>query len=275
MRKHVFITGASSGIGWATTKALLAAGYEVWATVRTSDDEARLRETMTGALHVVQLDVRDAASIHAAKRRVEMETNALHALINNAGIVATGPMEAVPAASLRNVFQVNVEGVLAVSQAFLPLLRERQGRLVQVSSVGARNTLPFAGAYCASKHALTAISDAMRMELRPWGIKVILVEPGSVATPIWTKGATRAPYLETPEVNALYREAMLAMQSKVASVAKRGIPAERVAEFIVAAISAKRPRTRYVVGPMAHVRLLLQKLPDRLRDAILLRQLTR
>ena len=181
-------------------------------------------------------------------------------------------MEFIPLDSLRRQLEVNVIGQLAVAQAFMPLLRQAKGRIVNVGSVGGLNVLPFAGAYSASKFALEALTDALRMELKASGIDVSIIEPASVATPIWTKGTAQ---VLPEEAEALYGTGVRAMKAAVESVASQGIAADVVARVIHHALTARRPRTRYLVGRMAYVRALLQKLPDRLRDRLFLRRLTK
>ncbi len=226
------------------------------------------------ALRTLLLDVTDLDAIHAAVARVEAVVGeaGLNALVNNAGIVEPGPLEFIALDSLRRQLEVNVTGQLAVTQAFLPSLRRARGRIVNVGSVGGVNVLPFAGAYSASKFALEALTDALRMELKASGIAVSIVEPGSVATPIWTKGTSQTV---PAEAEALYGAGVRAMQAAVKDVASQGISPDVVARVIHHALTARRPRTRYLVGRMAYLRAFLQKLPDRLRDKILLRRLTK
>lgn len=251
-----------------------ARGMEVFATVRREADGAALAADASPRLRTLYLDVTKPDSIREAVGAVEGAVGeaGLGGLVNNAGIVEPGPLECIDLDSLRRQLEVNVTGQVAVTQAFLPLLRRARGRIVYVGSVGGINVLPFAGAYCASKFALEALTDALRMELAPWGIDVSIIEPGSVATPIWTKGAER---MLPDDAEALYGAATEVMRAAVEKTAAQGIPAERVARVIHHALTARRPKTRYLVGQMAYVRAFLQKLPDRLRDRILLRRLTR
>ena len=269
----IFITGASTGIGYATALDLDRRGVRVFATVRREADGRALAAEASPQLRVLYLDVTDAEAIRRAAAEVDAAVGeaGLDGLVNNAGVVETGPIEFVSLDALRRQLEVNVTGQVAVTQAFLPLLRRARGRIVNVGSVGGLNVLPFAGAYCASKFALEAVTDALRMELREWGIEVVLIEPGSVATPIWTKGAGK---ILSDEAIAMYGAGLQAMKKAVEATASQGIAPEVVAGVIYKALTARRPRTRYLVGRMAYVRALVQKLPDRLRDTLLLRRLT-
>ena len=257
-RGAVVVTGASSGIGWATALALAHGGWLVFAGVRRGADGEALLATAgaIGAgtlLRPVELDVTDEGSVARAAGEVGAEVGRrgerLVGLVNNAGIAVAGPVEEVPLARLREVLEVNVVGAVAMTQALLPLLRAGRGRIVNVSSVSGRIASPFLGAYAASKFALEALSDALRVELMPWGLAVVLVEPGPVATPIWGKGAALAeedragigddspyaPYLE--RVRAAFGDG-----------AMRGITPEEVAAVIARALSVPRPRARYPMG---------------------------
>ena len=272
--RTVLITGASTGIGRATALYLDRRGFDAFATVRREEDGAALSAEASPRLRVLFLDVTDSDAIQKVVAEVEavVDEAGLDGLVNNAGIVEPGPLEFIALDSLRRQLDVNVTGLLAVTQAFLPVIRRATGRIVNVGSVGGLNVLPFAGAYSASKFALEALTDALRMELKASGIAVSIIEPASVATPIWTKGTSR----ELPEeAEALYGEGVRAMQAKVKNVASQGIAADVVARVIHHALTARRPRTRSLVGRMAYVRALLQKLPDRLRDRLLLRRLTK
>ncbi len=270
----VFITGTSSGIGYVTALDLDRRGFRVFATVRREQDGKALAVEASPQLRVLYLDITDADAIGRAAAEVEATVGeaGLDGLVNNAGVVEPGPMEFVSLDSLRRQLEVNVTGQVAVTQAFLPLLRRARGRIVNIGSVGGLNVLPFAGAYCASKFALEAVTDALRMELKAWGIEVVLIEPGSVATPIWTKGAGKIP---SEDANALYGAGIRAMKTAVEATASQGISPDVVARVIHKALTARRPRTRYLVGRMAYARALVQKLPDRLRDKLLLRRLTK
>jgi NAD(P)-dependent dehydrogenase (short-subunit alcohol dehydrogenase family) len=269
----VVVTGASSGIGEACALRLAGAGWRVLAGMRAAADGDRLRER---GLEPVTLDVTDAASIVAAAER--LGDGGLHGLVNNAGIAVSMPLEFLPLDELRRQLEVNLVGQLAVTQAFLPCLRRVRGRIVNIGSIAGRSSLPFLGAYAASKHALEAVTDALRVELRPFGIDVAIVEPASIATPIWTKGGENVQRLLQglpPDVLTLYGERMTAFRSAAAAAAQRAEPADDVAKAVEHALTADRPKTRYVVGRDARRRSRLERLPDRLRDRVYERLLLR
>jgi NAD(P)-dependent dehydrogenase (short-subunit alcohol dehydrogenase family) len=255
----VVVTGASTGIGRETARTLAAHGFEVFGTVRRPADAEGLRAD--GATPVL-MDVTDGASIQAARRSVTaaLGTRPLVGLVNNAGVPAAGPLEFLPLEELRHVLEVNVIGVVAVTQAFLPDLRQSSGRIVNMSSVSGRIAMPFAGPYAASKFALEALSDALRRELIASGVKVIVIEPGSVRTPIWDKAAAPESlerYRDTPYAGAL----PLVRQQALAGVQK-GLPPSAVAAAVVQALTATRPPTRIVVVKRQLRFKLIQMLPD-------------
>ena len=261
------MTGASSGIGEASALRLARNGWRVLAGVRKAGDAPEGTEE-------VLLDVTDEEQVRGAAARVDE----LHALVNNAGIAIASPLEAIPLDELRRQLEVNVVGQVAVTQALLPQLRRARGRVVFVGSIAGRSALPFLAAYAASKHALEAISDSLRMELSPWGIHVAVVEPGSIATPIWSKGAATAEEIQArvPESTlALYAERVAAFRRAAAAAGRRGQPVERVAEVVEHALTADRPKTRYLVGRDAKLRAGFERLPDRWRDRVYERVLLR
>lgn len=286
----VLVTGASKGIGAACTLRLAAEGFRVYAGVRSEADGAALRSRAGDGVSPVFLDVTDAGQIDAAAARIGNETGGrgLHALVNNAGIAVAGPLEFLPVDELRRQLEVNVIGQLAVTQACLPLLRRarsaaagndrRAGRIVFMSSVAGRSSLPFTGAYAASKFAIEAAADALRVELRPFGLAVILVEPGVITTPIWdTAARAGARNIERMPAAATehYGATLAALRERVAR-GMRGLPAERVADVVASALTVRRPRTRYVIGASSRARLMAEAiLPDRTRDWLLARILRR
>lgn len=275
MRGAVVITGASSGIGAACARHLDQLGFTVWAGVRRKTDGDALARAASPRLRVVMLDVTDPMSIAEAGRAIAEGTSGsgLAALVNNAGISVAGPLELLPLAEVRTQFEVNVIGALAVTQVLLPSLRLARGRIVNISSIAGLAATPFLGAYCGSKFALEAMSDALRMELAPWGIAVSLVEPGAIQSQIWqraTMSATRVLGEVAPEALALYAEPLGRMQKVIAGAAARAIPADAVAHTVARALTASRPRTRYLVGTDARFRALLKRiLPDRAQDRLL------
>jgi NAD(P)-dependent dehydrogenase (short-subunit alcohol dehydrogenase family) len=270
-RGTVLITGASSGIGEATARHLASLGFEVLAGVRKDADGERLAGDSITAL---KIDVADQASIDAAAASV---TTPLAGLVNNAGVAITGPLEYLPIEELRRQLEINVIGQVAVTQAFLPRIREGRGRIVNISSIGGRVALPLAGPYAASKFAIEAISDSLRRELRPWGIHVAAVEPGAVATPIWDKGTAAANDLmaDMPaEVNDRYGEVIEALRGEAARLGREGVDPLEVAKAVERALTASRPKTRYLVGRDAKIRARAAKImPDRMMDAAIGRAL--
>ncbi len=271
----VVITGASSGIGEACALYLDQLGYRVFAGVRRPEDGEAVKARASMRLTPVLLDVTDAASIHQAAEtvRAAIGTAGLAGLVNNAGIGVGGPLEVVSLEDLRKQFEVNVIGQVAVTQAFLPLLRQGRGRIVNIGSIAGLAATPFIGPYSASKFALEALTDVMRLELRAWGIHVSIVEPGAVASRIWDKGRQRAIQLEaaaSPEAKALYGEAVAGVREAIARAERRAIPSRAVAKAVAHALRAARPKTRYLVGLDARLRALLAAwLPDRVQDWLL------
>lgn len=271
----VVITGASSGIGAACARHLDQLGFTVWAGVRRQADGDALVRAASPRLRVVMLDVTDPISIAEAGRAIAEGTSGsgLAALVNNAGISVAGPLELLPLADVRTQFEVNVIGALAVTQALLPSLRLARGRIINISSIAGLAATPFLGAYCGSKFALEAMSDALRLELAPWDIAVSLVEPGAIQSQIWqraTMSATRTLGEVPPESLALYAQPLGRMQKVIAGAAARAIPADAVARTVARALTASRPRTRYLVGKDARFRALLKRiLPDRAQDRLL------
>lgn len=217
----------------------------------------------------VLLDVTDPAAIVAAASRVEK----LDGLVNNAGIVVASPLEYLPLDELRRQLEVNVVGQLAVTQAVLEPLRAARGRIVNITSIGGRFASPFLGPYVASKFAMEGMSDSLRRELRPFGIDVAIIEPGSIATEIWDKGQRDASALlegMSPRARELYGKRLGRAQKLARRTAGHAIPPDRAARAIEHALTASRPRTRYVVGADARIQLLLERaLPDRWLDRLL------
>jgi NAD(P)-dependent dehydrogenase (short-subunit alcohol dehydrogenase family) len=278
-RGAVVVTGASTGIGRATALHLETLGFDVFAGVRREADGERLASDCSGWVTPVICDVTDPAAIESVAQRVggELGDTGLHGLVNNAGIAQPAPIEIMPIDALREQLEVNVVGHVAVTQALLPLIRRARGRIVNISSVGGRVASPALGAYSASKFAIEALSDAMRMELHPWGIRVSVIEPGSISTEIWRRGGEAADStLERvpDDKRALYAELIAAVRKLAQRTADRAISPEKVAERVAHALTARRPRTRYVVGTDARVQIALDRvLPDRGFDAVVRRML--
>ncbi len=267
----MIVTGASTGIGRASAEALLRAGYRVAACVRKEKDFWQAE-----GLTPVILDVCDAKSIEAAIARLKKDLDSatrVH-LVNNAGIAVSGPIEGVPVAKWREQFEVNVFGLVAVSQAFMPWIRQSRGRLVNISSISGRATSPFLGPYSASKFAVEAISDAMRRELARFGVTVVVIEPGPIATPIWEKNFSK---LEAelaalgPKMVELYGPEMRRFAEMAQDSARDAVPVESVSRIVLKAIQLEKPRTRYVVGKSglpAQV-MMADFLPDRWLDSMI------
>jgi len=276
--RAVLITGASSGIGEACAIHLDRLRFKVFAGVRKEADAEALRHKSSGNLTPIILDVTDENSIAAAVKLIETELgeSGLYGLVNNAGIVVSGPLEFLPIAELRNQFEINVTGQIAVTQAFLPLIRKSSGRIINIGSVSGLTSSPLIGPYSASKYALEALTDALRMELLPWGIEVVIIEPSAIATPIWNKSLSAADELEkslSPQANQYYGKYMTGMRRFARSSAKNGAPVMEVARVVEQALVSPKPKTRYKVGKGIRFSLLFQRLPDRLRDHLTMSQL--
>ncbi len=272
----VVVTGASTGIGKAAALLLARSGYVVYAGVRRDEDGAALAcEAGEGAqLRPLMLDVTDPEHVSTAAERVAAELNGrpFSGLVNNAGIAVAAPLEFIPIEDLRLQFEVNVVGQVAMSQAFLPLLRRDGGRLVFVGSVSGLVSTRMLGAYAASKFALEAVADAFRRELLPHGVRVCLVEPGRISTPIWDKslaeGMERMSVM-APEVRDYYGELIEELTDGARTATVNGAPPDAVARAVLRAVSARRTRTRYFVGADAHlVNVLRRVVSDPLLDRL-------
>jgi NAD(P)-dependent dehydrogenase (short-subunit alcohol dehydrogenase family) len=276
--RSVVVTGASTGIGKACALRLDREGWRVFATVRKASDAATLRAEGSAHLTPLLMDVTDAASIAAMATLVREAVGdaGLQGLVNNAGMATGGLLEVVDLNELRRVMEVNVVGQLAVTQPLIPLLRRGRGRVVMMSSISGRSALPLVGLYSASKHALEAITDALRLELHPWDIHVVSIQPGTIATPIWEKTLAFAEGVmpSYPEATKrLYGPLIDAMLHRLRHV--KGASVDSVADAVAHALTAARPRTRYVVGRDARLGIWLTRLPDRWRDRLILQALPR
>lgn len=274
--RAVVITGAGSGIGEACARRLGALGFHIFAGLHSGGDAEVGEAAPAGPVQPFTLDVTDAAAIAAAVDLVRSAVGdeGLAGLVNNAGIAVAGPLEFLPVEALERQMAVNVVGPMAVTRAFLPLIRQGKGRIVNIGSVSGRVALPFLGPYAASKFALRALTDSLRVELRPSGVPVSLVEPASVATGIWEKGVAGAEEWRKgypPEAEARYGRGMDAAVAQARRTAEHGIAPERVAAAVVAALTDARPRAHYLVAPPSRrvVTRLLGVLPTELRDAFL------
>lgn len=280
--KSILVTGASTGIGRAATLALLAEGFQVFAAVRNAQDGESLRAaTPAGSasrLETLELDVTREEQIRAAVALIESRIGGrgLWGLFNNAGISVSGPIEFVPLERFRHQFEVNVLGQVAVTQACLPLLRKARGRIVNTGSIAGFFAAPALAPYSMSKYAMESFSDALRRELRPWGIEVSLLEPGAIATEIWRKGlssseeTTRHPpagLLET------YGGLIAGLRGAAQRAASGASPVDLVTRAVLHAFTSARPKTRYRMGSGAASRKFLSRLPDRWADSLVARSL--
>jgi NAD(P)-dependent dehydrogenase (short-subunit alcohol dehydrogenase family) len=273
--RAVVVTGASSGIGRASAMKLARSGFRVFAGVRKEEDAEALEEAApAGRLTPLFIDVTDEHLVAAAASTVEeaVGDEGIAGLVNNAGIGEAWPLEYVPLEEFRRQFEVNVFGHLAVTQAFLPLIRAATGRIVNIGSVGGRITMPFAGTLSAPRRALVAVNDALRMELYPWSIHVVLIEGGSISTRAVDKleAAAEATIDRLPAAGrARYADAYRTAVARAVARTRAGSPPEVVAEAVFRALTEPTPKTRYPVGADARVLLVLPEvLPDRFLDRL-------
>lgn len=269
--RSVVVTGASTGIGRATTAALVAARFHVWATVRRPDDAAGLRAEHGDAVTTLLVDITDDDAVRAAGERV-LAAGPLYALVNNAGAALPGPLEHLPLDVLRRQLDVNLVAQLAVTQAMLPALRTsrdagQDARIVMIGSIAGRVAGPVLGAYSAAKSGLVGLAGSLRAELAPSGIRVLLVEPGAIATPIWSRGEAAGQAVAdamTPEALARYRAQIDRALANARRSAVRGAPPERVAHAVVRALLDRNPAPRRVVGRDARIAAaMVRALPHR------------
>lgn len=275
--KTIFITGTTTGIGLAAARKLDSMGWRVFAGALPSEDTSALRQNTSERLTVIPIDITQPEMIAAAVEtvRAAVGEGGLNALHNNAGYAQTGPIEFVSLEALRRQFEVNVFGHVAVTQAFLPLLRAGKGRIVNTVSVLGRVVLPFTGAYSMSKFALEAFTDALRLELAPWQIPVIAIEPASVNTPFFDKAAESFNALgdHAAQAAALYGGSLTASADLSAQMRGRAQTPEQIADVIAEALTVERPKTRYLIGREARLLAFFARwLPDGRRDKAILRQ---
>lgn len=269
MKKNVLITGASTGLGRSVALSLAASGWRVFAGIRKGADGKALTAAAEGELIPVRLDVAKQDSVVAGIEQVRADTGGeLHGLINNAGVYLGGPLELMQPEEIEQTFAVNVTGLLFVTRACLPMLRAAQGRIINISSISGLIAMPGVSVYAASKHGVEAITDSLRVELDPFGVKVIAVEPGGIKTPIWEKGAARDAAMpddaETTALRELYAPLVKLLQKLNARPG--GLPPEDVAAVVIDALESSRPKNRYLVGKDAKSLSLLGRLPVVLRD---------
>jgi NAD(P)-dependent dehydrogenase (short-subunit alcohol dehydrogenase family) len=276
--QSVVITGASTGIGWATAKLLLDRGFRVFGSVRKPADADRLRSEFGANFTPLLFDVTDEAAVLAAAREVRaaLAGETLTGLVNNAGIAVAGPVLELPADQFRRQMEVNVIGPIIATQAFGPLLgsdptlKGRKGRIVMISSVAGKNGNPLASAYSASKHAIEGLSESLRREMMLFGIDVIIVAPGAVKTPIWSKAdeVDISGYRNSPFFPALEN-----VRKFMTQLGETGLPAEKIAEVIATALTSAAPKVRYQISPDPMRHLMMAVLPKRMIDRVIAKRL--
>ena len=274
--KAVLVTGTSSGIGKSIALHLDRLGYKVYAGVRKHTDGEEIKKQSSLNLQPVIIDVTDEKSILSAKEIIENEIQHYSslALVNNAGVAIGSPVETQPASLLRFEMEVNYFGVLAVIQKFLPVLREKNGRIINISSISGKSSMPFNGTYCASKSALEAITDALRLELKPWNISISNILPGNIKTEIWEKAITdidRRAAEWKPEAIKLYGPTIDFMKDNIRKI--KGSKPDMISKAVEKILKSGNPKTRIYIGENVWLFYLLEKLPTVLRDWLILSQL--
>ncbi len=277
--QSVVITGVSTGIGWGITKVLIQNGYRVFGSVRKAEDAERLSKEFGANFIPLIFDVTDEAAVKASADSVrgQLQGEKLFGLVNNAGIAVPGPLIHLDTAEFRHQLEVNLVSILIVTKAFVPLLgsdrslRGTPGRIINISSAGGKNGNPFLGAYAASKHGLEGFSESLRRELMLYGIDVIIIGPGAIATPIWDKAEETdlTPYVKTDYIESAKR-----VQKFMVENGRKGYPPEKVGDVVLEALTASKPRVRYAVVPGNPLRNFIQsQLPKRTVDKIIARNL--
>ena len=261
------ITGTSTGIGYATALRLHEEGYRVWAGVRNESDKNKLLEStkFSARMCPLILDVTCQEDIDKAYQTILTSGAKINVLVNNAGIAVVGVLEFVPQQEIKKLFDVNVFGLLAVTQKFLPMLRETQGRLINISSIAGRTVTPGLSPYNASKHCVEVFSDALRIELKPFNVRVVLIEPGTIETPIWNK------QLGQIAVQSPYEKICNSFNFILGRISQNGLPPEEVSEVIFHSIKTKNPCARYLVGRSAKMLALQSLLPSFIKDFLIAR----
>lgn len=273
--KHFLITGTSTGIGLDLTKTLLSLGHRVWAGVRSPDVMQELETKYSKLMTVLELDVTRPDLIQNAYTKIhqELKHDDEFILVNNAGIAIGGPLETLPLQAWRDLFEVNVFGLIEVTRVFLPLLRKHQGRVINIGSISGRLATPYLGPYSSSKFAVRSLTDSLRREMLPRGVKVVLIEPGPIQTPIWDKSLERSHTIgshATPEQVQEYQEAVAALNRGVKKTAAGAIPVSAVTDAILLASFKDHPKPYYLVGASARIRDLMNKvLPTLVMDKIM------
>jgi NAD(P)-dependent dehydrogenase (short-subunit alcohol dehydrogenase family) len=276
--RTIVVTGTSTGIGYATAKVLMQAGMRVFGSVRRPADAERLRQELGSAFSPLLFDVTDESAVKAAAAEVErhLDGQTLFGLVNNAGVAFPGPLLHLPIDDFRTQIEVNLTAQLFVTQTFAPMLgadesrKGRPGRIVMMSSIGGRNASPFVGAYSASKFGLEGMSEALRRELMIFGIDVVIVAPGNVATPIWDK-------VDDSNIEAFartrYAPALNFMKAFAVENGRHGLPAEAIGAAVLTALTAPRPKARYTLTPQPLQFFAVQYLPKRVVDRLIAKRL--
>lgn len=277
----ILVTGTSTGIGLACVLHLVAKGHHVLSGVRSDADAERVKALCSqtqgsGKISTIQLDVTSESDLLNLRAYLQNSKDPLQGLISNAGIVAAGPLEFVDMDKVRAQFEVNVFGLLRVVQVCVPFLRKSKGRIVNISSISGITVTPILSPYCASKHCVEVFSDALRMELSEWGIHVSIIQPGSIATPIWEKSLNKS----SEELNGMPQEAstyygkiMRRFEEFALKISENSSSPDLVVKVIEQALFSIKPKTRYLVGHGARSAYLRRFLPDRLKDRLILKHL--
>jgi len=270
MSRTVLITGTSSGIGRACAEEMAERGWRVLAGVRREEDGEEVRALSPDRIEPLLLDVTDLDAIAALPEHVG---GSLDGLVNNAGMASAGPLEHLPVEDIRHQLDVMLLAPFALTKAMLPALRASRGRVVMIGSIGGRTSLPFMGPYNAAKAGIDGFANSLRQELAPFGVHVALVEPGAIKTRIWQKGIDAGEKLREslpPEAERDYGDRVEKMAGAAAESERRGVPPSKVAGVVAHALTADKPKTRYLVGIDARVQAGLRAaLPDRALDRVL------
>ncbi len=277
--KSIVVTGASTGIGWGCVRFLIGKGFHVFGSVRKQTDAERLQKEFGAAFTPLIFDVTDEAAVAAGAKIVAAKLNgeSLFGLVNNAGIANPGPLLHLDIAAFRQQMEVNVTGQLVVTQAFAPLLgatpdakSKDRGRICMMSSVGGKVASPFLGPYSASKFALEGLSESLRRELLIYGVDVIIIAPGAIATPIWDKADALdvSRYVNTP-----YKASLDLVKKYMVGLGQKGLPPERIGEVVHTALTTASPKTRYIVTPEPLTNWLGNNLPKRMLDNTIAKRL--
>ena len=273
--KYVLVTGSSTGIGYSAVEHLISKGYGVFGSVRKQDDATRLKSAFGEKFIPLIFDVTNEQAVLESVETVKSKltsTDELVAIVNNSGIALGGPIQYLPTDVYRKQFEVNLFGVVTVTRSYLKLLgaykgSSHHGKIIMISSVSGKRSYPFVSPYTASKHALEALSDSLRREMMLYGIKVVIIEPGPIKTPIWDK---TPPVEDNPFLGTDYEPALRKFYGQMVTKGKvEGLPVEKVGSLIEKVITAKNPKTRYVITGRKWLDFILPGiLPDRWLDKL-------